>query len=847
MNKLLASAYEYINNGICVIATAKDKNAFFKWKEFEERMITMEEVERQFEHERAYALAVVCGKASGNLEVVDIDIKYDLTGDLFDRYMMAIKDNDEQLFNSLRIIKTISGGYHLYYRCSEIEGNMKLARRQATDDELKLKPDDKVRVLIETRGLKGYVVAPPSDGYTVHQDQPIPKITPAQREILLELARSFNELIDPPQFGKSQSYNRKEYGLSPFDDYNNRGDIVGLLQAHDWKVVRWNAGRVIFRRPGKDVGTSGDYWEEKKWFSVFTTSSIFEANKAYQPYAVFAMLECNGDFKAAARKLLDLGYGEKRTKYDEKLEQELYRKRQNGASKEELESYLETEKKKTKEQAIEIINHLTNVWGERICTFWDVDDKGHAFLNRTKFNNFLYEVGGFSLYYYRMDSIIFKVVQEKDGFVREVSTEHMKKFVIDYIYSLPDTFDGGITPDDLSELIMKGASNYFSTCNLEFLRRSNFDFLRDTKDEAFFPFLNGVVCVTKTAIKLLPYKEIKKVIWLSQVNEAEITLIDDLDYTLVEYMNFIHCISNKEDARREFAMTLIGYLLHQYKDPTRPFAVILAEETEKESEGGGTGKGIFVKALTYLVSTVRIDGKNFKSDKNFAFQRVGPDTKLVSIEDVRKNVDFEGFYPTITEGITIEKKNKDELFIPYQDSPKIIFTTNYTIPNTGNHAKRRQKVLEFSNFFKPGHTPEDFFKHKLFDDWDADEWNRFYNFMFCCTQVYVEHGVLENINSDSIKRKQIRINYTDEFMDWFDNYSANGCNEWKSIGDLHVEFCRENELSDKDYSIKRFKYAINKSVELFDLKIENRRNKQLNNRREIRVIRQVPDSPNSIF
>ena len=59
---------------------------------------------------------------------------------------------------------------------------------------------------------------------------------------------------------------------------------------------------------------------------------------------------------------------------------------------------------------------------------------------------------------------------------------------------------------------------------------------------------------------------------------------------------------------------------------------------------------------------------------------VGLDTKVVAIEDVRKNVDFEGFYSIITEGITVEKKNKDELFIPYKDSPKILFTTNYTIP-----------------------------------------------------------------------------------------------------------------------------------------------------------------------
>ena len=40
--------------------------------------------------------------------------------------------------------------------------------------------------------------------------------------------------------------------------------------------------------------------------------------------------------------------------------------------------------------------------------------------------------------------------------------------------------------------------------------------------------------------------------------------------------------------------------------------MILAEETEKEANGGGTGKGIFVKALGYLLNIVRVDGKNIK-------------------------------------------------------------------------------------------------------------------------------------------------------------------------------------------------------------------------------------------
>src|SRR5690606_34767582 len=65
-------------------------------------------------------------------------------------------------------------------------------------------------------------------------------------------------------------------------------------------------------RPGQTTAdTSGNFDRDKNWFSVFSTSTEFEPMKAYQPYAVFAILECNGDYSAAAKKLIDLGYGDK--------------------------------------------------------------------------------------------------------------------------------------------------------------------------------------------------------------------------------------------------------------------------------------------------------------------------------------------------------------------------------------------------------------------------------------------------------------------------------------------------------------------------------------------------------
>jgi hypothetical protein len=265
----------------------------------------------------------------------------------------------------------------------------------------------------------------------------------------------------------------------------------------------------------------------------------------------------------------------------------------------------------------------------------------------------------------------------------------------------------------------------------------------------------------------------------------------------------------------------------------------MAEETDDESKGGGTGKGIFFQAISKLIPTIRIDGKNFKPDKTFAFQRVSLGTKLVVIEDCPRNVDFEKYYPTITEGMTIEKKNKDELFINYNESPKIAFTTNYSINNTAEHAKRRQKVFEFASFFSSKYTPFDHFGEKLFNDWDEDEWNRFYNLMFFCVSLYLQFGIKEVDNSDKLKRKQIKLQFGEEFLDYWDELMDDKLNNYRVITNEWKSFLERNELDKKEYSLKRFKKGLEVSCKIIGIDFDFRANWQNNGVKEFKIAKNV--------
>lgn len=263
---------------------------------------------------RLGGIGLATGSISGNIEVIDIDQKYSLDGLLFDKYKRLVASNNFPLLKRLCVAQTRSGGFHIIYRCSHVERSVKLAQRHTTDEERSANPADRVRVLIETRGEGGQIVVAPTPGYRFLSGDlsSIPTIEPEEREVLISCARMLNEYFVEQPKPYVESHKTTGEGLSPGDDYNQRGDVVALLEHHGWTRVQHVNNRMYLRRPGQTTAlTSGNFDYDVRWFSVFTTSTIFEPEKAYKPWHVFAMLECNGDYGLAARKLYDMGYGDR--------------------------------------------------------------------------------------------------------------------------------------------------------------------------------------------------------------------------------------------------------------------------------------------------------------------------------------------------------------------------------------------------------------------------------------------------------------------------------------------------------------------------------------------------------
>jgi hypothetical protein len=203
-----------------------------------------------------------------------------------------------------------------------------------------------------------------------------------------------------------------------------------------------------------------------------------------------------------------------------------------------------------------------------------------------------------------------------------------------------------------------------------------------------------------------------------------------------------------------------------------------------------------MNALSNLKKLVVIDGKSFTFERSFAYQLVSADTQILCFDDVKKHFDFERLFSVVTEGLTLEKKNKDAIKIPFSKSPKIAITTNYAIKGAGNSFARRKWELELHQYYRKDFTPLDEFGKLMFGDWNDDDWCDFDNYMIGCLKSYLRTGLVKS-KFVNLKIRQLSAETCHEFIEWcglVDNQERNvvldsGIRLYKN--DLYYNFIEE--------------------------------------------------------
>ena len=134
--------------------------------------------------------------------------------------------------------------------------------------------------------------------------------------------------------------------------------------------------------------------------------------------------------------------------------------------------------------------------------------------------------------------------------------------------------------------------------------------------------------------------------------------------------------------------------------------------------------------------------------------------------------------------MTVEKKHKGSIVIPYKDSPKFSFTTNYTIKGNSSSHKRRRFDIFLNNHYSSEHRPTDDFGHEFFVDWESKEWQKFDYFMTKCLQTFIKNGLIVYDNLE-LKLKKFKNETSSDFYELMEGEYKN--EKKHSLPDLRIK------------------------------------------------------------
>jgi hypothetical protein len=693
-------ATAYLKDGISLIPvrdkTVGDyaaKTPFHKWKEYQTRIATESELWAAMETYDTSAVAIICGKVSGNLETIDVDVKFKQG---IDAILLAdIKSLFPDLFTRLRVHRTPSGGLHIPYRVSSgiVPGNLKLAGRLATEEELKENPKNKAYNFLETRGEGGYILSDLSDGYSIHINNQIPVLTWEERSSLIALCETYNEIIKVVATYKPTKSESEYYTENPWDHFNGSCNPVEFLQSFGWEEFKRNPHFIWFTRPGKTKGVSASWNISKRIFYIFTSSTELEQSRGYHPVTVLSELKFGGDKKKTYQHLVANGYG----KVKPSIEKAVIKK--SAISGAIIPSNFSDE---AKEQFQEIKQSLKQ--NHPYGIFWFRDEKDKIKIDREG----IYQVAEGLGYRNHNDEI----VRIEDIFVEKCSSRQFFDSIKEYI----NEEDG-----DEHKEICNAYEAFLQTSGKFTMDRIKLfdskDLLIDTADRAYKFFKNGFTEISEEHITFNTYDLIPdKLIWKHKIYNRDWS---DIKPDNCVYINYL----NNATGYTDYVKKVIGYLSHDFKSESAGYIIVLSETVPDPKDGGGSGKNVFGNMLRNTISVSTVPGSMVQFNERFFQPWNGQ--RVYFLADIPKKIDWSFLKEMATGNGLLKKLYKDELEIDSKDMCKLLLNTNYSYDDADGGLKRRIIPVEFSNYYtvKGG---IDAVHGKMFPDgFNKDDWEGF--------------------------------------------------------------------------------------------------------------------------
>lgn len=407
--------------------------------------------------------------------------------------------------------------------------------------------------------------------------------------------------------------------------------------------------------------------------------------------------------------------------------------KRNGASDEEIEDILEFD------------------FEEDFLIFWD-ERKGKIELNDFKFKLFL-ENRGF--YKVQLNEKEFTFVKVYNNIISEINETMIKDFVLQHVEQI-----------DLNVYnFFARATARFSENYLNQLSTRELTMLRDNEENSFLFFKNKIIKISKDSIEYIDYIDCGGLVWKKNIIPHSF----EFSTTKSDFESFINNVSNQDAERKLMLECSIGYLLNTYKKQNEGVAIILYDETLNDNPSGRTGKTVISKAVGQLRKTTTLNGKEFNTKGQFPYQTINLDDNILVFDDLTRTFKFEELFSLITGDLTLNKKNLQPIVIPYAESPKILFTSNYILSGTGDSHDARKVEIELYRHYSKSFEPKDDFGKLFFSiDWNKKDWDAFFSYMIGNMQRYFNNGIIKTELASGKTRKMIS-NTNEDFFDFCEN------------------------------------------------------------------------------
>ncbi len=447
--------------------------------------------------------------------------------------------------------------------------------------------------------------------------------------------------------------------------------------------------------------------------------------------------------------------------------------------------------------------------------------------------------------------------------VREIQPKDIKAYLIDFC-------EKQYLNNEVLELVLN--TNRLSDATLQGLRQIDIDFSNCDHDSQYLFFKNKIWKITKDEIYEYRPGEVDRFVWTETVVDHNVKKLDDFfkitqdkegnyDIEILKAPSKFFCYlinasrvhwrkeleerfekmteEEQEKYRHENKFVIdgknlmpdeiyeqkqhlinkifsIGYLLHQYKNPSKPWAIyamdnILGEEGESN---GRSGKSFCYTALRFFMKSTVIQGRNRKVTENpHIYDRVTEHTKYIIVDDAHYYLDYDFFFDSITGSLIVNPKNNQSYEIPFDKSPKFCFTSNHALRNQSASLSARILYAVFSDYYHEktesnGYRElrkisDDFGKELFKYNYTEEEWNADFNFFAQCIKFYLSVPGSQKVSPPmgNVNLRNLLAEMGQAFKDWADAYFA--IDPDTKAGD------NVNRLIPKDEALGNFKLKTN--------------------------------------